>query len=230
MIKNSLKRIGQFLMRKIFFSNDIKLFPLSRKFGYDRGTPIDRIYIKNYLCKYSHLFNGECLEIGFPEYLLEFSTPIDKINVIGVNKKNRKFKFINCDLTDSKSLPNKKFNLFICTQTYNFIENYSAAIENSARLISENGALLGTVSGLSTLSKYDDDRWGDYYRFSPNAIRKILLNYFNHVEVTSYGNLYSAIHYLAGFSYEDLESPHLLTESDELFPVIIGFMASSPKI
>jgi hypothetical protein len=229
MMNYLFKRHIQLLIRKFITGKDINLLPLSRKFGYERGTPIDRIYIDEHLKKNSKLFKGECLEIGFPEFLLKFKVPKKDITILGINKTRNKFNFLNCDLTNTESLPDRKFDLFVCTQTYNFISNYSLAVQNSARLINRDGTLLGTVSGLSTLSQYDNDRWGDYYRFSSRAIEEVLRNYFNEVEVTSYGNLYSTIHFLAGYSYEDLESKILVMERDDLYPMIIGFKASKPK-
>ncbi len=188
------KNIFKFLIRKVLHINDISLYPASRVFGYDRGLPIDRFYINEFLTKQAKLFKGSCVEIGYPEFALKFNIPPENITVIGVNGGGRDFRYINCDLTSECTLPESVFDLFICTQTLNFISDYKSAVKNSSKLISKEGAFVGTVSGLSTLSKYDEDRWGDYYRFSERAIREALLEYFYDVEIVTYGNLYSAIH------------------------------------
>lgn len=230
MNKTILKNILQFSIRKLVRAQKLKLTPVSRSFGYDRGTPIDRIYIADFLKRNINCFKGDCLEIGYPEFLLKFNVPIDNINVIGVNDNKSPYKFINCDLTDGLSIPAKKFDLFVCTQTYNFIYDYVRAVENSARLLKDTGTLIGTVSGLSSVSSYDDSRWGDYYRFSTTCIKQVLGQFFNNVEVFSYGNFFSTIHYLAGYSYQDVLDKNLLMESDPLYPIIICFKASNPKI
>jgi hypothetical protein len=224
-----IKKLIVKIKRKLFPVGDIQIKVVSRKFGSDRGTPIDRVYIKNFIGSYKNLFVGNCLEVGYPEYLLNFSVPINQITVLGVNNPDKRFDFLSCDLSQRIKLQSKKYNIFICTQTFNFIKDYSTAIQNSAKLLKEDGAMIGTVSGLSALSKFDDDRWGDYYRFSPRAIREALNKSFNEVEIVVYGNLYSAIHYLAGHSYEDLQNKNLIDKSDELYPIIIGFYARRPK-
>lgn len=228
-LKNKLKKLITKIKRRLFPASDISIKVMSRKFGYDRGTPIDRIYINNFLKKHESLFVGDCLEVGYPEFLLNFSVPLNQITVLGVNNPDKRFNYFVCDLSLRKELPKKKFDLFVCTQTFNFIKDYSTAIENSAKLLKEDGSMIGTVSGLSALSQFDDDRWGDYYRFSPRAICEVLSRSFHDVEIEVYGNLYSAIHYLAGHSYEDLQYKYLIETSDRLYPVIIGFTARSPK-
>lgn len=228
-LASNLKNLIVKIKRSVFPANDIDIKVMSRKFGYDRGTPIDRVYINNFLKKRKNLFVGDCLEVGYPEFLLNFSVPLNQITVLGVNNPDKRFKYVNCDLSLGKELPREKFDLFVCTQTFNFIKDYSTAIENSANLLKEDGSMIGTVSGLAALSQYDDDKWGDYYRFSPRAIREALSKSFHEVEIEVYGNLYSAIHYLAGHSYEDLQYKYLIETSDNLYPVIIGFTARRPK-
>ena len=43
-------------------SNEYKK-PLSNKFGFDRGTPIDRYWIEDFLEKNKSFIKGKCLEI-----------------------------------------------------------------------------------------------------------------------------------------------------------------------
>src|SRR6478752_3415425 len=44
--------------------------PFSTDFGYDRGGPVDRYYIENFLLKEAAQIKGRCLEIGDNEYTL----------------------------------------------------------------------------------------------------------------------------------------------------------------
>jgi hypothetical protein len=44
--------------------------PFSTEFGYDRGGPVDRYYIENFLKKESGNIKGRALEIGDNEYSL----------------------------------------------------------------------------------------------------------------------------------------------------------------
>jgi hypothetical protein len=46
--------------------------PYSKQFGYDRGGPVDRYYIENFLQKNASLIHGRVLEIGDNEYTLKY--------------------------------------------------------------------------------------------------------------------------------------------------------------
>lgn len=231
--KNNLVNIAKIIARKFVRLKNKKyplaIVPLSDNFGYNRGLPIDRKYIYDFIDKHNADIVGNCLEVGYPELLLRKNTPYNKISVIGKNQSDSEFIFYDCDLTDADSIPNVKFDTFICTQTYNFIYDFAKAVANSAKLTSPSGVLLGTVAGISQISKYDEERWGDYFRFTPRAIKKLLEEHFDSVQITEYGNLYAAIHFLAGFSYEDLEFPEAIFDRDTNYPLIIGFRCSNPK-
>src|SRR4051812_43506981 len=49
-----------------------RLVPLTRSFGYDRGQPIDRYYIENFLGKHSDDIKGRVAEIGDDRYTQMF--------------------------------------------------------------------------------------------------------------------------------------------------------------
>jgi hypothetical protein len=46
--------------------------PFSTQFGYDRGGPLDRYYIENFLDENSFKVKGRALEIGDNEYTLKY--------------------------------------------------------------------------------------------------------------------------------------------------------------
>src|ERR687894_427089 len=49
-----------------------RLTPISREYGYDRGTPIDRFYIENFLEEHSSSIRGRVLEISENTYTRRF--------------------------------------------------------------------------------------------------------------------------------------------------------------
>ncbi|MCM8832073.1 MAG: hypothetical protein NC918_07780 [Candidatus Omnitrophica bacterium] len=55
------------------------LKPISRIFRFDRGTPIDRAYIEDFLWKNRHLIKGVVCEIGEDTYIRRFGTGVQKI-------------------------------------------------------------------------------------------------------------------------------------------------------
>jgi hypothetical protein len=57
---------------QIRFGDLRRLTPISRSFGYDRGQPIDRYYIANFLGRHSGDIRGHVLEIGDDRYTRRF--------------------------------------------------------------------------------------------------------------------------------------------------------------
>lgn len=223
-VTKCLRYLRSLFVRGLFPAYEFATAPRSIKFGFDRGTPIDRKYINDFLLKHKLLVKGRCLEIGASEYCDMLGIPLESVYVLGANVSSGGV--IPGDLSDISTLPNTKFDTFICTQTLNFIFDFESAIENARKLISPGGHFIGTVSGVSQVSLYDADRWGDFYRFTPEAIAMHLRKHFSSVEVTVYGNHYALMNYLTGHAFEDLGKPQEIWNQDPLFPMIVGFIAT----
>ncbi|TIX96711.1 MAG: hypothetical protein E5V18_27200, partial [Mesorhizobium sp.] len=52
------------------FGDFARTMPMSRSFGYDRGKPIDRYYIENFLQLNAADIHGRVLEIGDNSYTM----------------------------------------------------------------------------------------------------------------------------------------------------------------
>ena len=67
--------------------------------------------------------------------------------------------------------------------------------------------VLATVPGISQLSRYDVERWGDYWRMTSLAARRLFGEVFppHEVAVHAWGNVAAAIGFLHGLSVEDVE-------------------------
>ena len=220
---NRLRRI----LRPVDVTGLVQVQPVSRVFGFDRGTPIDRYYITSFLKKYRGMIHGNVLEIADSAYSRRFATEGSVFHVLTKDHPPCGEKMINGDLTDSSSLPQGIIDCFICTQTLPFIYDMKAAIRGCHTLLSEGGILLCTVSGLSQISRYDMDRWGDYWRFTDLSIRKLMEEVFEpaNVKVVTYGNMAAAIAGLQGLAVEDLDDRSILDKGDVDYPMIIGVVA-----
>ncbi|MEJ7912487.1 MAG: hypothetical protein WKF70_04985 [Chitinophagaceae bacterium] len=64
------------------------LGPVSRFFGEDRGTPIDRYYIDKYLTRQRHLIRGTVLEIADSKYSEQYGTNVTEYEILYINKDN----------------------------------------------------------------------------------------------------------------------------------------------
>jgi hypothetical protein len=207
---------------------DLGLFnrtkPVSELFGLERGTPVDRFYIEKFLNDNSKYIRGVVLEIAEDTYSRKFSSdPASSFEVLSPIEGKRAT--IVGDLSKPESLPENKIDCFICTQTLNFIYNVKDAVRGAHRILKPDGFILITVGGISQISKYDMDRWGDYWRFTTASIRKLLEPEFEIIDLKSNGNVLAATAFLQGMAVEDLPDPLLLNESDERYQMVITCVA-----
>lgn len=205
-----------------------KTSPVSRLFGFDRGTPIDRYYIEQFLSENADLIHGNILEIADAGYSRKFSkNQNDTFHVLTLDTPTKDCIQIQGDLTKPEALPENVIDCFICTQTFNFIYDVRNAIRGAYRLLAENGVLLATVSGISQISRYDMDRWGDYWRFTDLSIRKLFAEVFpaENIHTTVYGNALAATCFLQGLAVEDMPDTGLLDDRDSDYQMTIGIVA-----
>src|SRR5689334_10122786 len=61
------------LRRPVVFDDRLRTTPVSRVFGVDRGTPIDRHYIERFLAEEARWIRGAVLEVGDDGYTRRFA-------------------------------------------------------------------------------------------------------------------------------------------------------------
>ncbi|MBK6523458.1 MAG: glycosyltransferase family 1 protein [Sphingobacteriaceae bacterium] len=116
----------------------------------------------------------------------------------------------------------------ICTQTYNFIYDFQDAIKGSYFLLKPGGTLLATVACMSPISKYDADRWGDFWRFTPQSAQKAMEGSFikENILIEPLGNSAAAALFMKGYALEEIIKEVELDKNDEIYPLIIGIKAT----
>ncbi len=207
--------------------NDLTLNrPISSSFGFDRGTPIDRYYIEKFLAAKADLISGRVLEVGDDTYSRRFGKgKIESYEVLHATSTDSATTIVG-DLTDPATLPENEIDCFICTQTFNFIFDVVKAVQGAHALLKPGGVLLATVAGISQISRYDMDRWGDYWRFTTASTRKLFEPVFTGgVEIETFGNVLAATAFLQGAAVEDLPEPSLLDDGDDDYQLIIAIVA-----
>jgi SAM-dependent methyltransferase len=198
--------------------------PVSKLFGLERGTPVDRFYIEKFLNDNSKYIRGVVLEIAEDTYSRRFnSDPASSFEVLSPIDDKRAT--IVGDLSKPESLPENKIDCFICTQTLNFIYNVKDAVRGAHRILKPGGFILITVGGISQISKYDMDRWGDYWRFTTASMKKLLEPEFEILDLKSNGNVLAATAFLQGMAVEDLPDSSLLKENDTQYQMVITCVA-----
>ena len=122
--RSEIKRRLIRMMRPVTWLNLRSTKPVSAIFGLERGLPVDRYYIEEFLGKNSDCIRGDVLEIADSSYSRKFGIEQDaQFHVLHFSNDNPHASIVG-DLTDVETLPKNKFDCFICTQTYNFIYDF----------------------------------------------------------------------------------------------------------
>jgi SAM-dependent methyltransferase len=200
-----LPPIGQ-----VKFGNLRRVTPISREFGYDRGLPIDRYYIENFLDRQSLDVRGRVLEIGDATYTRRFGgDSITKSDVLHVVEGNPDATIIG-DLTNSHLIPSASFDCLILTQTLHLIYNIKDAVQTIDRILKPGGVALVTVPGISQIAI---DEWKDYWCWSLTSIAayKLFSEVFpaENMTIEYYGNVLAATAFLQGLATQELTTAEL---------------------
>jgi SAM-dependent methyltransferase len=209
----------------IDFGSLRRLTPISQGFGYDRGLPIDRYYIENFLARQAEDVRGRVLEIGDASYTRRFGG--DRIihsDVLHVVEGNPAATIVG-DLTNADNIPSDAFDCFILTQTIHLVYDLRTALQTIYRILKPGGVLLATVPGISQRSA---DEWADYWcwSFTTLSMQRLFEEVFpkTSVEVESFGNVLAAIAFLHGVATAEL-TPEELDYSDRQYQVLITVRA-----
>lgn len=199
-----------------------KFRPVSNAWGFDRGTPIDRYYIEQFLSDHRPDIQGHVLEVKDSAYAKRLGTRLERIDVLDIDTENPKATLI-ADLAHAECLPSNSVDCFILTQTLQFIYENESAVRHSFRMLRPGGVLLATVPSLSRLVPCNDI---DYWRYTPASCQRLAGAVFGpgNVIVHSYGNLWAGIAFLTGMAVEDFSTAELDVH-DENFPVLVGLRA-----
>ena len=155
--------------------NDFNLEPVSRVFGLDRGKPLDRYYIEKFLEQNKIHIHGHVLEIGDNRYTRKFGLHVTNSDVLNV--VNAPGTTIAGNLETGENIPKEKFDCIIFTQSIQMIFDLKSAIKNAIKALKVGGTILISASGISQISRYDMDRWGEYWRFTDKSLKLLLAEY-----------------------------------------------------
>lgn len=195
----------------IRFGSLRRVEPVSRDWGFDRGLPIDRHYIERFLAAHTSDICGHVLEIADDTYTRLFGgdrlTRSDVLNVVAGHPKTT----IVGDLACADHIPSDTFDCIIITQTLHLIYDVRAALKTLFRILKPGGVLLVTIPGISQISRYDMDRWGDYWRFTTRSAQRLFEEVFPaaHIQVAACGNVLAATALLYGLVTQELRADEL---------------------
>ncbi|HRA86827.1 MAG TPA: hypothetical protein PK992_02120 [Planctomycetaceae bacterium] len=199
-----------------------KLKSSNPPFGFGCGQCIDRYFIEQFLEAKAADIRGNVLEIGDAEYTTRFGAGnVAQSSVLHAVAGNTSATIVG-DLASGMGIPSERFDCFIMTQTRPCVFDLVSAMSTVWRCVKPGGIVLATLPGICSVSRYDADRWGDFWRFTPQSVARLFGDAFGpqNIEVQSFGNVASATAILHGLVIHEMR-PEELAFKDEDYPVVI---------
>jgi SAM-dependent methyltransferase len=201
--------------------------PVDPNFGFNRGRPIDRYYIEQFMSRESDVIAGRVLEIEHDIYTRQFGgARVSRSDILHIDPDFDSATVV-ADLTDAPQIDTEDFDCLIVSQTLQYIYDVSAAVRTMHRILRPGGAALVTVPVTSRLQgRPCDGGVREYWRFTSMSAHRLFGDVFGseNVRVAAYGNLPASLAQLSGLAAEDLRK-HELDEFDPLYELLIGVCA-----
>jgi len=200
--------------------------PLSRRFGQDRGRPVDRVYIERFLGEHAADVRGRVLEIYEPSYTERFGgAEVTRGDVLDASADAPRAT-IRGDLATGEGLPDATFDCFICTQTLSLIQDVGTALAHARRTLAPGGVLLATVPGISHRPVGTDDEFPDIWRFTSAGLARLADAAFGpgNAKVRVWGNVSVAAAFLYGMAEHELD-PAAFDRDDPDYELLLGLRA-----
>ena len=218
---------GQATIGEVGFGSLRRLEPFSRRWGFDRGTPVDRFYIERFLSAHAEAIRGRVLEFGTPGYTHRFGgRRVSAAKVLDVTGQYRAD--YTCRLECGEGLPSDAFDCVIATQVLQLIYEVESALQTLQRILKPGGTLLATVPGISRIDQEEaPDGW--FWSFTGASIRRLLAKTFGaaNIEIESFGNVLATTAFLYGLAASELTTKEL-EHHDPDFEMIIVARAAKP--
>lgn len=203
-----------------------RLTPISRDWGFDRGTPVDRFYIERFMAARAGDIRGRVLEVANNRYTRRYGGErVTASDILHPAEGNPRATVI-ADLAVAEARLEGQFDCIICTQTLQLIYEVHSAVAQLHHWLKPGGVALVTVPGISQISREDMEQTGDYWRFTGVSVRKMFEAEFGpgNVEVEVLGNVLSSVALLHGIAAEELDTASLL-EADPQFQMLMTVRA-----
>lgn len=193
-----------------------EIAPLSSVYANDRGTPIHRYYLHQFLKENRTYIQGHCLEFQDPDYTRNFGSNVTKLDVVDLSADNPKATIV-CDLTKpDHPVPHSSVDCVTCTHVLHIVYEKRAFLKHIHDVLKPGGVLLLVVPAVSMIHQDYPELW----RFTPLGIEELLKEAFpgGEISVTAYGNSLAAAAEIRGMAAEEYTSAELDTR-DPRFPV-----------
>jgi SAM-dependent methyltransferase len=212
--------VRRLLVQGVRWGNLRRGRPFSVLHGGDRGRPVDRVYIEDFLRANAGDIRGSVLEVQDSGYTYAFGKDqVLRSEVLDVVTSNPAATIVG-DLSVPGALPRSTFDCVILTQTLQFVAEPRQAIRTIVDSLKVGGVALITVP-VSAHRIIPDS--GDRWRFTPQGLDTLLRQTVPEAEVRfeagGRGNFLANAAFLYGLAEEDLE-PADLAGYDPDYPLV----------
>lgn len=185
-------------------------YPVDPGFGRGHGTPIDRHYIAAFLEAERAAITGRVLEVGDDAMTRRYGSGVTTTDVLNV-EPGTPGTTITGDLTSLTDVADGSFDCVVLVQTLHYVFDMRAAVAELHRILAPGGVVLCTVPGISQVSRYDMEHWGDRWRLTTLGARELFETSFpaEGVRVSAWGNAISSVCFLEGIVAERLKAREL---------------------
>ncbi len=199
--------------------------PLSEAFGEDRGTPLTRHYVAQFLRDHAADVRGRCLEFEGDDYTRAYGgdrvTESDVLDLYPTNPNAT----VVADLTAPNELPSDAYDAIVCTFVLHEIFDMRRAVAELYRVLKPGGVMLVAVPHVTMCEPAYGERW----RFTVQGLTELLAEAFPSETTTlrAYGNSLTAAAQLRGLVAEEMTEAEL-SFHDPRFAVILCARVMKP--
>ena len=202
--------------------------PVARDWGYGRGGPVDRRYIREFVASHSSDVRGRVLEIQEDDLSRAYGgARVEQADVLDVDASNPKATVV-ADLRSAPELMTGTYDCIVLTQTAHVIDDMDAVMRECLRLLKPGGVLLATFPCVSRVC-LEYGPAGDFWRVTPAGARVLVDRAFGSgvAEVCAYGNVKTSVAFLHGLGEHELSDADYAA-TDMSNPMLVGVRARKP--
>lgn len=192
--------------------------PFSERYGFDRGTPIDRTHLHRFFAANASDITGRVLEVKDPTFTSRYGTDVERIDLVDIDPTNPAVTLL-ADLAEVGSLPAASYDCIVVPQTLQYVSDPGTAIANVWQALRPGGVALVSVPSIAPADPElaDVDRW----RLTPRGLASLVETSCPgaEVSVTGFGNLVTSIGFLHGLAAEELTGTEL-DATDGRYPIL----------
>jgi SAM-dependent methyltransferase len=195
---------------------------VSEYFGFERGTPVDRYYLHQFLNAHRGVITGKVLEIQVSGYTRRYGHAVSLAHTVDIDPSISPTPTFVVDLARAEGvIPDDTYDCFLLPNTLSVIRDIEGALRNALRVVKPGGVVIATAAGFVQLTGRDDDYW----RMSAAGWREVTNRVWPGCEVTveQHGNCLTAVGAMLGLTMEEFSPDELQAHHDKFSVAITLF-------